>query len=96
MSQSKNKCATCGNEIRSSFAFIAGGALFMIDKDNSELKKEMEGFLDIGYHGSESEESVNLHIVEDSKYGQFEISLCSIKCLRSFLNEKVDELERKL
>jgi hypothetical protein len=96
VSQSKNLCAACGNEISSSFAFITGGALFMIDANNSELKNEMEGFLDFGYHGSEAEESANLHIVEASKFGQFEIALCSTKCLRSFLNGKVDELEQKL
>jgi hypothetical protein len=63
----------------------------------------MIGFLDLAWHGAHdggigehSEVSIYLDIARDVKGGNFRLHFCSTKCLRSFLNECVDELENKI
>jgi hypothetical protein len=89
------RCTACGKAIAGSFAFLEGGALFMVGSGSSEMKDEMEGFLSIGYHGSGGEKSATKNIVENGKCGQFELAFCSVGCLKEFLGRCVDELENE-
>lgn len=88
----RNLCAACGKELEDTYAFITGGALFLVDQEYSELRQEMEGYLYFGYYGSGTKASINLKNVEVAKFGQYEIVFCSTKSLHSSLNEKVNYL----
>lgn len=63
----------------------------------------MDGFLHMFWHGAhdggigkDKGIEASLDIARDVRGGQFELYFCSTKCLRSYLNYCVDELERKL
>jgi hypothetical protein len=86
------------------FVGLSGGAA-------SETGECGEGFLDLFVHPCESapfgparagdapktnEEGAWVEIVRDTTTGQFDLYFCSTACLRRFLNECVDELERRL
>jgi hypothetical protein len=97
------KCLECGrSKVHEphGFAFLNAGALRKIDKRNSVMAADLEGFLTLGFHGAHSgtknEPSAYLPVAEDSPLGQFEVYFCTTKCLRSFFNRCVDELERRI
>src|SRR5262245_3403551 len=96
------RCLTCGRtkvHEPHGFAFLNAGALRKIDKRTSAMAPDLEGFLGLGYHGAhdkKSSPSAYLSVAETAKFGQFEFYFCTTKCLRSFLNVCVDELERRL
>jgi hypothetical protein len=86
------------------FVGLSGGAA-------SEASDCAEGFLAIYLHPREGPpfgpdavagqaasetEGAELEIVRDTHVGQFDLYFCSTDCLRRFLNECVDELERSL
>lgn len=53
------------------------------------------GFLHMYLH-SHQQNGAEVEIVRDTTIGQFDLFFCSTKCLRRFLNECVDELERRI
>jgi hypothetical protein len=53
------------------------------------------GFLHIYLH-SHQRNGAEVEIVRDTTIGQFDLSFCSTHCLRRFLNECVDELDRRI
>lgn len=87
-----------------SFAVLSGGALLMDRKNESGGPDDsMDGFLHMFWHGAhdggigkDKGIGASLDIARDVRGGQFELYFCSTKCLRSYLNYCVDELERKL
>jgi len=82
------------------FAFLNAGALRKIDKRNSVMAPDLEGFFTLGFHGAHSgtknKPSAYLPVAEDVPLGQFEVYFCTTKCLRAFFNRCVDELERRI
>lgn len=84
-----------------SFAVVAGGALLMDRKRrNSRMNDALDGFLDLVWHGAhDSGKGVNqktyavVPIVDAARGGQFEIYVCSLRCLRRLFSEWVDSLE---
>ena len=87
-----------------SFAILAGGALLMDWKENSGGPDDaMDAFLRMSWHGAHNSGpgkdkgiGTRIEIARDVKGGQFELYFCSTKCLRSYLNYCVDELEKKV
>ncbi len=87
-----------------SFAILEGGALLMDRRSKSGGPDDnMEGFLDLAWHGAHDggkgkDKGIGgfVEIAKDIRGGQFEIYFCSTKCLRSYLNFCVDELERQV
>jgi len=72
-------------------------------KDSGGSDKRMSGFLHTSWHGAHyggrgKDKGIGATIViaQNVKGGQFELYFCSTKCLRSYLNYCVDELERKV
>ncbi len=90
-----------------SFASINAGAI-LLDPDDPECggpSEQMEGYLNLSWHGAHSNESgegmlpdtfANLTIAKDNKGGQSDFLFCSTNCLRAFLNHCVDELEKRI
>ncbi len=71
--------------------------------DSGGPDDNMDGFLYISWHGvhdggtgNDKEIGAMIEIVSKVGGGQFDLYFCSTKCLRSYLNYCVDELERKL
>jgi len=63
----------------------------------------MDGFLSITWHGAhdggegrDREIGASVQIAKDVRGGQFDLYFCSTKCLRSYLNFCVDELDKKI
>jgi hypothetical protein len=103
----KARCPWCGeNKVLEphSFATLSGGAMLMDRKDRSGGPDDnMDGFLYLLWHGAhdagegtDREIGVIVDIARDVRGGQFDIYFCSTKCLRSYLNFCVDELENKI
>ena len=87
-----------------SSASLCGGALLMIREDDSGGPDEkMDGFLSLSWHGAhdgaegkDREIYATVEIAHDVRGGQFDLYFCSTKCLRSYLNFCIDELEKKI
>ena len=86
-----------------SFAALSGGAC-LIDPETGDGGPDgrMQGFLDLTWHGGHGsgqgehrERYSTLPLVRDAAGGQFDLYFCSTDCLRRFLNDCVDELERR-
>jgi len=85
-------------------AVLTGGALFMDRKRrNGAMHNQMDGFLDILWHGAhdngegdDRDIATSVYLANDCRGGQFEIYFCSTACLRAFLNAWVDALESKV
>lgn len=90
------RCFQCGKVIASvteTFAGIAGGAL----AKRSIHDEEYTGFLRLEWRGPSDLGGrlicLNLVKEEEGKAAQFEYEFCTISCLRSYFNEKLDDLE---
>ena len=87
-----------------SFAVIDGGALLINREDDSGGPDDnMDGFLSITWHGAhdggvgkDRDIGATVQIAKDVRGGQFDLYFCSTKCLRSYLNFCVDELDKKI
>jgi hypothetical protein len=97
------QCPMCeGRHARKpgSFAFLHGGALRKFERGGAGPSPGLIGYFGVGFHGAHGQEgaepSAEIRIAEDTPNGQFELQFCSVSCLRGFLNEAVDELERRL
>ena len=93
-------CHCAGVHKPNDFAYLNGGGLRILNKDNSVMAPDLEGFLSIGFHGGHSETHSNpdarLDIADNARFGQFELYFCSTACLRKFFGLCVDALEQEL
>jgi len=100
---SKPICFQCKGPRSGSFAAIIGGALLINSRTRSSTSvgsgKRLDAFWHLVWHGAhdgtDPEIYEHLEIVDDLRGGEFELQFCTTKCLRRFLNAKVDELEAK-
>lgn len=106
---STSKCTWCKSHNVSephSMAVLSGGAMLMNRKTGDGGPDDrLEGFLDVTWHGAHTNEGGTgkapdiykcIEIAQNVQGGQFDINFCSTKCLRSFLNHAVDNLENKI
>lgn len=104
-------CAWCGNGHTllkpNSFATLSCGAVLYDYEDQyaAGVSDDLEGYLEINWHGAHSEEggigknpdtSVSVPLKKGVVGGQMGINFCSTECLRAFLNSCVDELEKRI
>ncbi len=86
------------------FVSINAGALLMDRRQRvGAPSKDMDGYLDIGWHGAHDdgegdfrETGGRLQIGDSVHGGQLCITVCSTKCLRKLFNTWVDDLEKKM
>ena len=82
-------------------AILNAGAMHPVGKDRYEMATDDAAFFTLVWHSDHSEPSkvdydfATLDIADLVETGQFEFYFCSTDCLRAFLNECVDELERR-
>ena len=64
--------------------------------------KRLDAFWHLIWHGAHDGQRgafrniyEHLVIIDDRRGGEFELQFCTTRCLRRFLNAKVDELEEK-
>jgi hypothetical protein len=88
-----------------SMAIISGGALEKLGKDHFVTSDgdKIAGFLSLVWHGAHDEgegdfreKGHTIDIVDQASDGQFMLAFCSTACLRTFLNQAVEELERQI
>jgi len=87
-----------------SMAILSAGALLMNRvEDSGEMSDDLDGFLSFTWHGAHDEGhgadreiGCIVDVIRDAIGGQGELYFCSTKCLRKFLNQSVDELERSV
>lgn len=103
----KRECRVCGetglNE-PNSFAILEAGA--MQQRGNTAVPSfDHVAWLSMGWHGAHSDlggvgkrpdSGGYVKVVDDAPSGQFAIYFCSTDCLRAFLNECVDALEKEI
>lgn len=73
------------------------------EDDSGGPDDNLDGYLDIVWHGAhdrgegkDREIGATVQIAQEVRGGQFDLYFCSTKCLRSYLNFCVDELDRKI
>ena len=87
-----------------SFAMLGGGALFLNrNRDSGGPDDRMDGYLSLTWHGAHEEGEGKdrdiysvVQIAKDVRGGQYDVYFCSTKCLRSYLNFCVDQLETQI
>ncbi|MBI4529015.1 MAG: hypothetical protein HY695_34895 [Deltaproteobacteria bacterium] len=88
-----------------SMAIVNLSAVLMTNRKTraGSMSDDLEGFLRLIWHGAhnggtgpDAGTEGSLDIVEDARGGQADLYFCSTGCLRQFLNECVDELERRI
>jgi hypothetical protein len=92
------RCPVCSKGFTNGFAYLACGALLLTeDEQDSIFTDKLRAFFDVGFHGRESDmtDSSNISIVADLYEGQFEMCWCSVACMRKWLFEVLDEVERR-
>jgi hypothetical protein len=104
-------CAWCGNGhtllAPNSFANLCCGAVLFDyeDRDSAGPSDDMEGYLELNWHGAHSEEGgigkhpdtfASVPLKKGIVGGQMGINFCSTECLRAFLNNCVNELELRI
>lgn len=89
-------CFQCGKEIASATETFAGLSGGVIARPGSYDEKNI-GYLTLAWRGPPvlGGRLVWIELVkeEDGKAGQFEYEFCTISCLRSYFNQKLDDLE---
>ncbi len=95
-------CATKVVQEPRSFIAIRGGGLVLEDEEHQSYgpSETLSGFLDLFWYGDCSRdpkpqvpESTLIRVVADAREGQFEIRVCSLRCLRRFFRLIEDELK---
>jgi len=97
--QRKAPCPMCGKAFtRHALAMIGGGAMKVTDWPNecAEMFKPREASGFLYFFGREQGSEVFVHLAEWVQSGQYDLNLCSTRCLRAFLKAAVDELEAKI
>ncbi len=98
-------CPVCGLKKVSSekeHVLIHGGALLLDEESESgvqaaNLVDNLQAFLFMGWESNHGDGTyAELEIARDVTKGQFSLLFCSTKCMRSFLNTCVDNLEKQI
>lgn len=87
-----------------SMAILSGGALARRDEDTYAGPTEgLRGYLSFDWHGAhDSGEGdypgggVSVQVAREVDGGVFYVMFCSVACLRAFLNDCMDKLEKKI
>ena len=103
----KRECRVCGARglhEPNSFATLEAGAMEKVGNVAAAAFDHL-AWLPMSWHGAHTDldgdgklpdTGGHLKIVDDCPSGQFAIYFCSTGCLRTFLNECVDALEKKI
>jgi hypothetical protein len=94
------QCATCKGRCGEpgEFLVLEAGAILHADDTRQDGGPDdlMSAYLALVKHGAEpAGPYVRLDLVRDLTGGQADLLFCSGPCLRQFLNDAVDELERR-
>jgi hypothetical protein len=86
----RGACPICRKKLPKNAVAIMGGALRVTDRkrQRAEMAEDLVGYLSILWH-----EGRAASLVEWAPRGQFDIYLCSTKCLRTLFSAWVDALE---
>jgi hypothetical protein len=92
-------CLHCGGPIKGGVAYLSAGALWLDDElENSIHDDRHLAFMHVGYHGSRADvlDSADIEVKEDVPGGQFDLSFCSLNCLKLWFVQMVDSLESQV
>ena len=95
---SDGRCPVCGSAFLKGLAYLSAGALLLSEDGQDSLHSErLQGFLNIGFHGSDSEmrDSSDVTVVDHIHGGQFDLQWCSVGCMRTWLLGLLAEVERR-
>ena len=90
------RCPTCGGNFEKGTVYISGGALLLsADGQESIDTDRLRAFLNVGIHGRDLEmrDSSDITVVEELGGGQFDLTWCSIACLREWLSDLLKQVE---
>ena len=92
------RCPGCGGSINylAGAAYLTSASLPLANFANWwDVADRIGASLDLSFHGPPGEFEVycNLPVVTDVQGAQFDLTFCSIRCMRSFLNVLCDQLE---
>ena len=92
-------CPVCGSQFRRGLAYLAAGALLLSKGAQNILRPDrLQGFLHVGFHGSDPEmrDSSDVVVVNGLHGGQFDLQWCSVDCMRKWFLKLLAEVERKV
>lgn len=90
------RCPVCGADFRHGVAYLSAGALLLSDDGQDSVEtSRLRAFFHIGFHGSDTEmrDSSDVPVVEGLAGGQFDLSWCSVRCMREWLLGLLREVE---
>lgn len=93
------RCPSCDSDFSDGVAYLSGGGLLLSkDGQNSLHLDRLKGFLHVGFHGKsqEARDCGDLMLVDHVSGGQFDLSWCSIRCMRASLMQLLDQLEASI
>jgi hypothetical protein len=85
----KDRCGACGGPIQGAVVYLNAGSIADVAK--SKIVGQ-EIFWNCGIHVKDGR-SYDLEILRADRQDQFDLSFCSIKCLREFFTAIVDRIE---
>ena len=83
-----HRCPVCGSSFSDGVAYLSAGALLLSDDGQDSIDSDkLQAFLHVGVHVTDSEmrDSADIPIVMDLRGGQFDLSWCSVACMRNGL-----------
>jgi hypothetical protein len=92
------RCPACGKPFTHGLAYLSAGALLLSeDGCDSVQTNKLRGFLNLGYHGTDPDmtDSADAGVVDDLFGGQFDLKWCSVACMKKWLLDLLDEVERQ-
>lgn len=89
-----DRCPVCSELIKGGVCLSLGAHLMDREEKSGLPADDLDGFMSLDAH-FESDDFCTLEIMEDVRYGQGEIYLCSFECTRKFFNHIVSKLEEK-
>lgn len=98
-SKTGSVCMHCNGPIKDGVAYVSAGALFLTESQENSIQHDCQrAFMNVGFHGSQSDmsDSADVEVVNDLPGGQFDLSFCSLICLKSWFVEIVDRLHSSL
>lgn len=101
MSKAKRdaRCVYCGGSIEGGVAYLSAGALWLDDSRQNSIHHDQHlAFMHVGFHGTRSDmlDSANIDVVNDRPGGQFDLSFCSLDCLKAWFVQIIDSLQSQI
>ena len=104
MTETKSKkpgvCLYCAGPITNGVAYLSSGALYFDESRLNSIHDEMHddrhrAFMHVGYHGKDPDmsDSADTEVVSDLPGGQFDLSFCSLTCMKSWFDGIVTKLQ---